>query len=45
MEVPVMVLRGGSTRVVTDDKPVESGLFEVYREEFDGIWADSRPVS
>lgn len=45
MEVPVMVLRGGSTRVVTDDKPVESGLFEVYREEFDGVWGDSRPVS
>ena len=45
MEVPVMVLRGGNTRVVTDDKPVESGLFEVYREEFDGVWGDSRPVS
>jgi hypothetical protein len=45
MEVPVMVLRGGSTRVVTDDKPVEAGLFEVYREEFDDIWSESRPVS
>ncbi len=45
MEVPVMVLRGGSTRVVAEDKPVEAGLFEVYREEFDGIWSESRPVS
>ena len=45
MEVPVMVLRGGSTRIVTDDKPVEAGLFEVYREEFDDIWSQARPVS
>ncbi|NJP48279.1 hypothetical protein HCN08_33490 [Streptomyces sp. PRB2-1] len=45
MEVPVMVLRGGNRRVVADDRPAESGLFEVYREEFEGIWADARPVS
>ncbi|MFI0899617.1 SAV2148 family HEPN domain-containing protein [Streptomyces sp. NPDC020983] len=45
MEVPVMVLRGGARRVVTDDRPAESGLFDVYREEFEGIWADARPVS
>lgn len=45
MEVPVILLRGGSRRVVESDKPAESGLFEVYREEFDGIWTDSRPVS
>ncbi|NUS13495.1 MAG: hypothetical protein HOY69_19185 [Streptomyces sp.] len=45
MEVPVMVLRGGSRRVVADDRPAETGLFEVYREEFEGIWADARPVS
>ena len=45
MEVPVMVLRGGSRRVVADDRPAESGLFEVYREEFESIWTDARPVS
>ncbi|MCL2554747.1 MAG: SAV2148 family HEPN domain-containing protein [Actinomycetia bacterium] len=45
MEVPVMVLRGGSRRVVEGERPSEGGLFEVYREEFEGIWADSRPVS
>ncbi|MBY8878491.1 DUF5919 domain-containing protein [Streptomyces sp. PLK6-54] len=45
MEVPVMVLRGGSRRVVEGERPAEGGLFEVYREEFEGIWADSRPVS
>ena len=45
MEVPVMVLRGGTRRVVADDKPVEGGLFDVYREEFEGVWGDSRPVS
>lgn len=45
MEVPVMVLRGGSRRVVADDRPADSGLFEVYREEFESIWTDARPVS
>ncbi|HEY3481611.1 MAG TPA: SAV2148 family HEPN domain-containing protein [Streptomyces sp.] len=45
MEVPVILLRGGSRRVVDGERPAESGLFDVYREEFDGIWADSRPVS
>jgi SAV2148-like HEPN/Domain of unknown function (DUF5919) len=45
MEVPVMVLRGGSRRVLDSDRPAESGLFDVYREEFEGIWADSRPFS
>ncbi|MFG1808519.1 SAV2148 family HEPN domain-containing protein [Streptomyces sp. NPDC049040] len=45
MEVPVMVLRGGSRRVVADDRPTEAGLFEVYREEFESIWSDGRPVS
>ncbi|WP_344331269.1 DUF5919 domain-containing protein, partial [Kitasatospora putterlickiae] len=23
----------------------DAGLLEVYREEFEGVWADSRPVS
>jgi hypothetical protein len=45
MEVPVMVLRGGSRRVVAEDRPADSGLFEVYREEFESIWTDARPVS
>jgi hypothetical protein len=45
METPVMVLRGGSRRVVADDRPAEGGLFEVYREEFESIWTDARPVS
>jgi hypothetical protein len=45
MEVPVMVLRGGSRRTLEGERPVETGLFEVYREEFEGIWTDSRPVS
>ncbi|SHM76466.1 SAV2148 family HEPN domain-containing protein [Actinacidiphila paucisporea] len=45
MEVPVMVLRGGSRRVVSDDRPADGGLFEVYREEFESIWTDARPVS
>jgi hypothetical protein len=31
--------------VVADERPAENGLFEVYREEFEGIWADARPVS
>ncbi|MCZ4124516.1 SAV2148 family HEPN domain-containing protein [Streptomyces sp. H39-S7] len=46
MEVPVMVLRGPSRHVVKDDRRGEhTGLFDVYREEFEGVWADSRPVS
>jgi len=51
MEAPVIVLRGGSRRLVQQsgeapaDRHGEHGLFEIYREEFAGIWADSRPVS
>ncbi|MEW2520762.1 SAV2148 family HEPN domain-containing protein [Actinacidiphila alni] len=45
MEVPVLLLRGASRQVVAEDGPAEHGLFEVYREEFEGIWTDSRPVS
>jgi hypothetical protein len=44
MEAPVLVLRGGS-RVVKSDEAEESGLFPTYREEFEVAWADSRPVS
>jgi hypothetical protein len=51
MEAPVIVLRGGSRHLVQQpggapaDQHGEHGLFEVYREEFEGVWADSRPVS
>ncbi|MEU6534483.1 SAV2148 family HEPN domain-containing protein [Streptomyces sp. NPDC047000] len=44
METPVFVLRGGS-RVVKSDEIDEGGLFPAYREEFEQMWADSRPVS
>jgi hypothetical protein len=47
MESPVLVLRNGN-RVVKPgdmDKGIDSGLFPTYREEFETMWADSRPVS
>ncbi|MGW7665542.1 SAV2148 family HEPN domain-containing protein [Streptomyces sp. NPDC054756] len=44
MEAPVLVLRNGS-RVVKSDEIDEGGLFPTYREEFEVMWADSRPVS
>ena len=44
METPVFVLRGGS-RVVKSDEIDEGGLFPAYREEFEQMWADARPVS
>ncbi|MEU1311283.1 SAV2148 family HEPN domain-containing protein [Streptomyces cinnamoneus] len=47
MESPVLVLRGGSRDVLREGRPADDtgGLFETYREEFEGVWADSRPVS
>ncbi|WP_269856495.1 SAV2148 family HEPN domain-containing protein [Streptomyces sp. RPT161] len=51
MESPVLVLRGGSRKLVQEEggEPLERhgehGLFEIYREEFEGVWGDSRPVS
>lgn len=45
MEAPVLVLRGGRREVVRADKDTEHGLFQTYREEFESIWTDSRPVS
>ncbi len=46
MEAPVLVLRSGSRVVRADEaKGGEHGLFETYREEFEAVWADSRPVS
>jgi hypothetical protein len=48
MEAPVLILRGGRREIVQskdEDPGGQTGLFEVYREEFEGVWADSRPVS
>ncbi|KUJ65068.1 hypothetical protein ACZ90_51905 [Streptomyces albus subsp. albus] len=46
MEAPVLVLRGGGRRtVVRPGQDSEHGLFETYREEFESVWTDSRPVS
>ncbi|MBR7676277.1 SAV2148 family HEPN domain-containing protein [Streptomyces sp. NPDC054796] len=52
MEAPVFVLRGGSRDLIQRDqdrgKPqdeADGGLFDVYREEFELAWGDSRPVS
>jgi hypothetical protein len=47
MEAPVLVLRNGSRVVKPDDmdKGVDNGLFPTYREEFEMMWVDSRPVS
>jgi len=44
LEAPVLVLRNGN-RVVKSDVVEEGGLFPTYREEFELMWADSRPVS
>ncbi|MFI9272363.1 SAV2148 family HEPN domain-containing protein [Kitasatospora sp. NPDC052896] len=41
IESPALVLRA----VPGGDEEEEPGLLEVYREEFEGVWADSRPVS
>ncbi|MBA0052076.1 hypothetical protein E0L36_14555 [Streptomyces sp. AJS327] len=55
LESPVFVLRGGSRDLV--QRPAdgvtggprrdegEGGLFATYREEFESVWTDSRPVS
>ncbi|GDY57364.1 hypothetical protein SVIO_079870 [Streptomyces violaceusniger] len=49
MEAPVLVLRGGGRgrEVVREGgaEEGEGGLFGTYREEFESVWADSRPVS
>lgn len=47
MESPVLVLRGGGREVLRQDpdRDDDHGLFETYREEFENMWADSRPVS
>ncbi|MFC8824511.1 SAV2148 family HEPN domain-containing protein [Streptomyces sp. NPDC057137] len=45
MEAPVLVLRGAGRDVVRVGQDMEHGLFQTYREEFESVWADSRPVS
>ncbi|WP_157838561.1 SAV2148 family HEPN domain-containing protein [Streptomyces xiaopingdaonensis] len=49
MEAPVWVLRGDGRQLVRQEPPPraagEAGLLPVYREEFESVWADSRPVS
>ncbi|WP_415949011.1 SAV2148 family HEPN domain-containing protein [Streptomyces sp. KLOTTS4A1] len=46
MEAPVLVLRKGNRVVRPDEADLgEHGLFETYREEFESVWGDSRPVS
>ncbi|GAA2710895.1 MULTISPECIES: SAV2148 family HEPN domain-containing protein [Streptomyces] len=48
MESPVLVLRGGNGRnLLRDGRPADDdgGLFATYREEFESVWEDSRPVS
>ncbi|MGI5340683.1 SAV2148 family HEPN domain-containing protein [Streptomyces sp. CA-181903] len=45
MEAPVLVLRGGRRTEARAQAPDEHGLFDTYREEFEGVWQDSRPVS
>ncbi|WP_372516026.1 SAV2148 family HEPN domain-containing protein [Streptantibioticus silvisoli] len=49
IESPVIVLRGGTRHLVHHPDhghaDRDGGLFEIYREEFEGVWADSRPVS
>lgn len=49
MEAPVLVLRGGRRDLVqggpTRADAGEHGLFGTYREEFESVWTDSRPVS
>jgi hypothetical protein len=43
----VVVLRNGRNggKVVKSDRLDEGGLFPTYREEFELMWAVSRPVS
>ncbi|MGK5630554.1 SAV2148 family HEPN domain-containing protein [Streptomyces sp. URMC 123] len=45
MEAPVLVLRSGGRNLVHGEGGGEPGLFDTYREEFESVWVDSRPVS
>lgn len=45
IESPVLVLRGPGRDIKHGAGGGEPGLFDIYREEFEGVWTDSRPVS
>ncbi|MEZ0093145.1 hypothetical protein ABH925_004335 [Streptacidiphilus sp. EB129] len=45
IESPALVLRGGTPGPIVSGRVPEPGLFQVYQEEFEGVWTDSRPVS
>ncbi|MFC5908607.1 SAV2148 family HEPN domain-containing protein [Streptacidiphilus monticola] len=45
IESPVLVLRGRPAAPLRDGRAPEAGLFQTYQDEFEGMWADSRPVS
>lgn len=45
IESPALVLRGSGRDIVLGEDEGERGLFDLYREEFEGAWSDSRPVS
>ncbi|PRH79125.1 hypothetical protein C6N75_11370 [Streptomyces solincola] len=45
IEAPVLVLRGGRRTALRSGAEPEPGLFTTYREEFESVWSDSRPVS
>ena len=45
MESPALVVRGAAPGPIVAGRPPEAGLFQVYQEEFEGVWGDSRPVS
>lgn len=44
-ESPALVLRGARRGPIDPSRPQEPGLFQVYQEEFEGVWTDSRAVS
>lgn len=45
IESPALVLRGRPGAPLRPGQPPEPGLFQIYQDEFEGVWADSRPVS
>jgi hypothetical protein len=44
-ESPALVVRGARRGPIDPSRPQEPGLFQVYQEEFEGVWTDSRAVS
>lgn len=45
IESPVFVLRGPGRDIKHGAGGGDHGLFDIYREEFEGVWTDSRAVS